>query len=120
MKYVMLICDDMAMYDDIPEQEAKEVYESIFAHIEKWSARGRYIEGGKELQPPTTARTIRRNGSGGVVVTDGPYTEIKELIGGFMLIEADNYEEAIETASEWPGIKYGAAIEIRPVVVHER
>jgi hypothetical protein len=87
MKYVMLICDDPSNFADLTEQEQKRAYDEIFAHVDKWEKLGRYVDGGKELQSPQTARTIRRDGSGGTVVTDGPYTEIKELIGGFMVIE---------------------------------
>lgn len=120
MKYVMMICGDPSAYAGLSEEEMKAGYQEIFAHVEKWQKLGRYVEGGAELQGRDTARTVRRNGSGGVVVTDGPYTEIKEQIGGFMLIEADSLAEALETASEWPGIKFGASIEVRPIVVHER
>lgn len=120
MKYVMMICDDPQAYANLSDEEMKAGYEEIYAHIEKWSARGRYIDGGAELQGPSTAKTARRNDSGEVVITDGPYTELKELVGGFMIIEADSMEEAVETASEWPGIKYGASIEVRPIVVHDR
>lgn len=117
MKYVMLICDP-AVEQDLSEQEIKRVYDEIYAHIQKWEKLGRYVPGGAELQPASTARTVRADASGGTVITDGPYTEIKELVGGFMMIEADSIEEAVETASEWPGIKYGSAVEVRPVVVH--
>lgn len=118
MKYVMLICSNPREEGEYGEQESKKVYDEIFAHIEKWEKRGRYVPGGQQLQGPDTARTIRRDSSGGTMVTDGPYVEIKELIGGFMVIEADTIEEAIETASEWPGIRYGAAVEVRPVVTY--
>ncbi len=117
MKYVMLICDP-AEQVDLSEQEQKRVYDEIYAHIQKWEKLGRYVPGGHELQGPSTARTIRADASGATVVTDGPYTEIKELVGGFMVIEADTIEEAVETASEWPGLRYGAPIEVRPIVVH--
>jgi hypothetical protein len=120
MKYVMLICDEPSLYKDLTAAEREAGYAEIYAHIEKWGKLGRYVEGGAELQGPQTGRTIRGNGSGGVVVTDGPYAELKELIGGFMMIEADSIEEAVETASEWPGIKYGSAVEVRPVVVRDR
>jgi len=118
MKYVMLICDDPSNYADLTEQEQKRAYDEIYVHVDKWEKLGRYVDGGKELQGPQTARTIRRDGNGGTVVTDGPYTEIKELIGGFMVIEADTIEQAIETASEWPTIPLGTSIEIRPAVMH--
>lgn len=117
MKYVMLICEDPDLWAGLPETERKKNYDDIFAHIDKWEKRGRYIPGGKELELPSAAKTVKRDGSGGVTVTDGPYLEIKELIGGFMLIEADSIDEAIETASEWPGIQYGAKVEVRPVAV---
>jgi hypothetical protein len=119
MKYVMLICGDMSVYDDLSAAEREAGYAEIYAHIEKWEKLGRYVDGGAELQDPRTARTIRANGSGGIVVTDGPYTELKELIGGFMMIEADSLEDAVETASEWPGIKFGSSVEVRPIVVHD-
>lgn len=118
MKYVMLICDDPSNYADLTDQEHKRAYDEIFAHVDKWEKLGRYVDGGKELQGPETAKTIRRDGSGGTVVTDGPYTEIKEQIGGFMVIEADSLEEAIETASEWPTIRLGTSIEVRPIATH--
>jgi hypothetical protein len=118
VKYVMLICDDPSKWADLTEAEVKKAYDDIFAHVEKWEKLGRYVDGGKELQGPETARTIRRD-AGGISVTDGPYTEIKELVGGFMIIEAETMEQAVETASEWPGIaKYGATVEVRPVVTH--
>lgn len=119
MKYVMMICEDERLWEDIGDEERKTTYGEIYAHIQKWSERGRYVEGGAELQSRATARSARVDGSGEVVVTDGPYTELKELIGGFMMIEADSIDEAMETASEWPGIKYGAVIEVRPIVTRE-
>lgn len=117
MKYVMLICGDPQVWEQSPQAERKKIYDEIFAHVDKWEKRGRYIPGGKELQGPKTARTIRSDNSGGVTVTDGPYLDLKEVIGGFMVIEADSMDEAIETASQWPGIAHGDLVEVRPVMV---
>jgi hypothetical protein len=119
MKYVMMICDDENTWENLSDADRKAGYEEIYAHINKWEARGRYIDGGAELQSRATARTARANGSGEIIVTDGPYTELKELVGGFMMIEADTIDDAMETASEWPGIKYGAVVEVRPIVTQE-
>ncbi len=118
MKYVMLICDDPSIYAGLSQDELDKTYAEIYEHIEKWSKLGRYAEGGAELQGPQTARTVRRNDSGRLVVTDGPYAELKEMVAGFMMIEADSIEDAMETASEWPGLKYGSSIEVRPTVEH--
>ncbi len=119
MKYVMMICDDERTWENLSDDDRKTGYEEIYAHIEKWSEQGRYVDGGAELQGRATARTARVNGAGEVVITDGPYTELKELIGGFMMIEANSIDEAMETASQWPGIKYGATVEVRPIVTQE-
>jgi hypothetical protein len=118
MKYVMLICDDPTIWANLDPERLKAEYDKIFEWIGKWEQRGRIVAGGAELQPPTSARTVRQGPDGGTVVTDGPYLEIKEVVGGFMMLEADSIDEAIEVAREWPGIAYGAAVEVRPVVVH--
>src|SRR5918994_4375887 len=104
MKYVMMICEDESLWANLSDADRKSGYEEIYAHVQKWEAAGRYIDGGAELQLRSTARTARASGSGEIVVTDGPYTELKELIGGFMMIEADTIDDAMETASEWPGL----------------
>ncbi len=70
------------------------------------------IVGGEKLQDGT-GRTMRRTG-GETSVVDGPYTESKEIIGGFFEIKAENYEQAVETAQDCPHLEYGT-IEIREV-----
>jgi hypothetical protein len=64
------------------------------------------------LQPTKTAKTVRSRG-GRIAVTDGPFAETKEVLGGFIFIEAQNMEEAVQIASEIPMAKYGS-IEVRP------
>lgn len=115
MKYVMLICDDPAEFTSLSEVESKAYEDEIWAYIGKWQERGKLLPGGAELEGPSKARTIRRDGDG-VRVLDGPYTDIKEVIGGFLLIAADDIDEAVAVASEWPGISRGAAVEVRPLV----
>ena len=74
-----------------------------------------YLTGEFALQPPQTAATLRwKNGK--AAVTDGPYTESKEQIGGLSILEARDIDHAIQLVSELPGFKYGLGpIEIRPV-----
>jgi len=75
------------------------------------------VVGGAELQETTAATTVRvRNGDS--VVTDGPYAEVKEALGGFFILEADSIDDACKLAAEIPAAEHGA-IEVRPVFVRE-
>ena len=110
MKYVLLIMDTPEEpVPDTPEWGAW--YAEVGAWYEKWGATGR-LEGGHQLQGPETAKTVRSNG-----VTDGPYIETKEVLGGYSGIEADTIEEAVEIAKTWPGVDRGyVTIEVRPIL----
>ena len=111
MKYVILIMDTpegLAM----PEAERQAHYSEIFAWYEKWGGSGKMPDGGQQLQPPATAKTIRASG-----VTDGPFIETKEVLGGYSLLETDTIEEAVEIAQTWPGVDRGwITIEVRPAI----
>jgi hypothetical protein len=80
------------------------------------------IKGGEALFPPDTATTIRVSGGkgGDVIVTDGPYAEAKEVLGGFFLIEAADIDEATRWASKLPAAWNGGKVEIRPVVQFQK
>ena len=71
------------------------------------------IKGGEELEPQRTATTVRRV-NGAMKVTDGPFIESKESVGGFALIEVDDLDKAIAIAKSWPG----GDVEVRPIVDH--
>ena len=72
---------------------------------------GKLVEGGHQLARPT-AKTVRAGG-----VTDGPFMETKEALGGYSVLETDTIEEAVEIAKTWPGVDRGwITIEVRPVV----
>ena len=71
--------------------------------------------GGDELE--SKGKVIQSNGSG-LQVSDGPYTETKEVIGGYFLIEADNEGQAVEIAKACPGLKRGGVVEVRGIVDH--
>ena len=111
MKYILLFCGNEDRWDKMAEAERNAMY----ARIGEWwgsnSASGK-IFGGEELQPVTTATTVRHNGDG-TVVTDGPFIEAKETVGGFALIDVANLDEAIELAKSWPA---KGLVEIRPLV----
>jgi hypothetical protein len=114
--YVMLICGDESWQDQPPEQ-LEAFMKEVFAWFEQQQAAGTIAHGGEQLQPTKTAKTIRPDGSGSTLVTDGPFVEAKEALGGFVVLEADSLQQAVEIASSWPGAAYpGTAIEVRPVV----
>ena len=70
---------------------------------------------GLHLQPPETATTVRVQ-DGRTLTTDGPFVELKEAVGGWLIFEADNLDAAIELAARIPAARLGGAIEVRPIV----
>jgi len=114
MKYVLLFGGTMEGVDQL-ESPARESamadYEESGAWFEKYWKAGKVV-GGHELQGPSTATTVSRK-NGKVTVTDGPFIESKEVIGGYAEIEVADLDEALAMAKEWPG-----TVEIRPVVDH--
>jgi hypothetical protein len=111
MKYVILIMNTQESHD-LPEDERKAWYAEVFAWYEKWGGSGKMPDGGQQLQEPSTAKTVRAAG-----VTDGPFIETKEVLGGYSVLETDTIDEAVEIAKTWPGVDRGwITIEVRPVV----
>jgi hypothetical protein len=112
MKYVMLLLNTEAAEKLTGEQQQAWSSE-IMAWYEKVGASGKMPDGGAQLQPPNTARTIRASG-----VTDGPFMETKEVLGGYSVLETDTFDEAVEISKSWPGVDRGLiTIELRPLVV---
>lgn len=115
MRYVMLICGEEAEWDRLGPDEVEAAMDRINAWMEKWQAAGKILPGGEELDSAQKAKTVRQ-GPDGPVVTDGPYLELKEVIGGFIRLEADNIDEAVAVAAEWPILTGTASVEVRPVM----
>lgn len=88
-----------------------------------WFAKHRErIAGGEELDYPPTVKALRRGRQGdGVVVTDGPYLETKEILGGFVILDVANLAEAVAIASEWPSLssQRNATVQVRQVLNRE-
>jgi hypothetical protein len=113
MQYVMLIADD-GSGTTLPQTEQEAVYAKIGAWWGDLAAKGKIV-GGNELQPVSTAKTVRIQGDR-VTVTDGPFVESKEVIGGYGVLECDSLDEAVEIAKSWPG--RASVLEVRPTVFH--
>ena len=112
MKYMILICRDEPTWAQTSAAERKQVYEDSVVLAEELTARGQYL-GGHPLHPSSTATSVRVR-DGKRLVTDGPFAETREQLGGYMLIDVANLDEAIAIAARVPLARSGA-VEVRPV-----
>jgi hypothetical protein len=113
MKYILLIHDDEQAWGKLSEAERGQIYSEYGQFGQQIKASGQYI-GGSQLQPTSTATSVRvRNGKR--VVTDGPFAETREQLGGYYLIEAKDLDDAISVAARIPSARMGT-IEVRPLV----
>ena len=112
MKYLCLAYEEQRVFDEMPEHEWEALRDETLAYVESLRADGRLIDT-QPLQSAATAATVRVR-DGKVAVTDGPFAETKEQIGGFFLIEAADLDEAVRIAARWPSARLGT-IEVRPL-----
>ena len=110
-RYVFLFHDDVSTKAETPEE-----YQAILKDFGDWArvlgAGGRMQGGHKLTEEP--GRTMQKT-DGAVQVMDGPFAETKELIGGLVVVEAADYDDAVELARSCPQLKYGGRIEIRQI-----
>jgi hypothetical protein len=121
MRYAILIYDENTASpssEPPPPEIIQAVMDDYFNYSKMLRDRG-HFQAGDALQPNPTATTIRADQSGGFTTTDGPFAETKEGLGGFYIVEARDLDEALELGKACPGLKYGATIEVRPVVEYE-
>jgi hypothetical protein len=112
MKYVLLFCAEGADVDRFAamtdDQKAAQL-----AQVGAWYQENRSrITGGNPLGPPETATTVRFDGSGQPLVTDGPFLEANEVIGGYVEVDVPDLDEALRLARTWPP---RGTVEVRPV-----
>ena len=112
MRYLCMICYEQTTLDSLSKPEFDALVADALAYDDELRKEGHYLYSGA-LQSVETATTLRIQ-SGKVVITDGPFVETKEHIGGFIVIEARDLDEAIQLASKIPPGRLGP-IEIRPI-----
>ena len=115
MKYMMLIHQGSAptpqtdSWNDLPEEDKAKVYAG-YKDLNETPG----VTPGFGLQPPETATTVRVE-NGAAITTDGPFVELKEAIGGYFVLDADDLDSAIEVAMKVPAASMGGAVEVRPI-----
>jgi hypothetical protein len=113
-RYLLLIHDNEADWDAAEEAEHREHDAS---HRQFQTAFKDLLVTGEHLHPTSAASTVRENPAGGFLVTDGPYAETKEALGGFYLIDVPDLDAALDVAKRVPffGVRGEAAVEVRPL-----
>jgi hypothetical protein len=106
-----LICAEVVM-EQMPEADAEQHYQEYAAFTEAIKQSGQFVSGNR-LTPAATATTIRVR-DGKTSVTDGPFAETKEQLGGYYIIEAEDLDGAIRVAEKIPGARRGC-VELRPI-----
>jgi hypothetical protein len=112
MQYALLIYDRPDTVERLSSNELESMMGEYMA-VNSDDA----VFGGAQLQPPTTATTVRVEG-GDTLTTDGPFADTKEILGGFFLINADDLDAALAIAGRIPAARLGGSVEVRPLVEH--
>jgi hypothetical protein len=113
-KFLILIYDDEKAWVEAGPDVSAQLMAGHNAFGER---NGDAVLGGNALQPVATATVVRSDGGGGFTVTDGPYAETKEALGGYYLVEAADLDAAIELAKQVPVISGG--LEVRPIMTFD-
>src|SRR5438270_9039215 len=113
MQCMFLIYDNEAQWGSLSDEERGKLFHEYGTFTQGLRDSGAFV-GGDPLQPTSTATTVRvRNGER--LVTDGPFAEPKEQLGGYYIVEADSIDEAIAHAEKIPSARFGS-IEVRPIM----
>jgi hypothetical protein len=110
MKYLLQIYPPSAEFDGLSEEEQNAVVDEYLA-----IGQSPAVIGGDQLQPVETATTVRVQ-NGQTLLTDGPFVEAKEHLGGYFLVDADDLDAALEIAARIPAARMGGAVEVRPLL----
>jgi hypothetical protein len=113
MRYMLLCYDDEKYWEHAGEAVLKAGMDEAVALAHELAAKGQYVLAAP-LQSSSTATSVRSR-DGKTVVTDGPFAETREVLGGFYILEAENLDQAIAAAARHPGARFGT-VEVRPIM----
>ena len=117
MKFLVSLIDDGGWITEATPEQVEKMVSDMNEYIDGLTEEGVYVAG-EGLAPASSAKTLRYGKDGQVVVTDGPFAETKEQLGGFYVFEAKDLDEALELAARIPDAKHGS-IEVRPIMAFE-
>ena len=117
MQYLLLCCFNEKKWQTLPQAERDAIMKDYGQMLAREKANGRLLAGAK-LDDVASAVTVRQT-NGKAAITDGPFTETKEQLGGYHLVECANIDEAIAIAQQIPTLPAGGTIEVRPVLFLE-
>jgi hypothetical protein len=114
VQYLLLINDEETSWEAMPQGSRDAMLAEYMQYTDELRSRGLLVDA-NQLQPSATATTVTVRG-GETLVSDGPFAETKEVLGGYYLIEVGTLDEAIEWAAKIPSARFGH-VEVRPVVM---
>ena len=109
MQYMLLVYDDAKAWPELSEQEFKGIYEEYAA-----VSRDKATKHSAQLKGTEEAKTVRVS-NGDTLVTDGPFAETKETLGGYYLVDASSIDDALKLAAKIASARLGGSIEVRPI-----
>ncbi len=115
MRYMLLIYKDEKVWGEMSVEEKGVIFHEAVEYSEEFRERGVYLAG-EPLQDTNTATTVRMK-NGKTVITDGPFAETKEQLGGYSIVEAKDLDEVLAFAARHPLVRAGLSIEVRPIRV---
>jgi hypothetical protein len=114
MQYLLLCCFNEKQWDSLPDAKRAEIMQNYGEWVRSLTASGHHLSGA-QLMPTSSARSVR-GGNGKAAVTDGPFAETKEQLGGYHLMECKDFDEALAMAKRIPTIPHGGTVEVRPLI----
>jgi hypothetical protein len=112
MKYMLLIYNRPGFAEQLSEQEREELFAEADRLMAELTESGELVDG-QALADPSNTRTVRLRASQ-PAVTDGPFMESKEQFAGYVTVDCESLERAVEIATRWPDVRLGGAMEVRP------
>lgn len=113
MKYMLLIYNNPAVYEAMSDEERQAIFSEVDTIMQELTASGELI-GGEALADASQAKTVRLR-DGAPLITDGPFAESKEQFAGYLMVDCETTERAVEIAARWPDAKY-FAMEVRALM----
>jgi hypothetical protein len=113
MQYLLMCCIDETQWARLPERQKDQIMREYDELLQAVGRRGQ-LRASVKLGPSATSTTVRER-NGRPVVTDGPFAETKEQLGGYHLVECKDLDEALAIAARIPTVRVGGSIEVRPV-----